>query len=36
MWLKVFEECADASLEEINIIERTHSKTLGNHKKMEE
>lgn len=36
MWLKKFEERDDASLVEINIMERTRSKTLGNHKKMEE
>jgi hypothetical protein len=36
MWLKEFAKCEVASFEKLNIMERTRSKTLGNHKKMEE
>jgi len=36
MWLKEFEESDEASLGELYILERTHSKTLGAQKKMGE
>lgn len=35
MWLKEFAESEVASLGKLNIMERTHTKTLGEHKKME-
>jgi hypothetical protein len=36
MRLKEFSESEVASLGKLNLMERTRSKTLGNHKKMEE